>query len=115
LQGIQVSQNCHRFRWVYCQLEILKRLLSESDIRIALSQLPRTMDETYERVLATIPQGTRDMAYRTLQLLATDYITTLRQLIKALLVATDQEALVPARRPLKPFAPLQACSVRIYK
>lgn len=46
-----------RFRWAVCQLDILKRLRPDvSTIRAALSNLPRTLDETYERIFLTIPE-----------------------------------------------------------
>ncbi|KAE8443901.1 hypothetical protein EG329_001211, partial [Mollisiaceae sp. DMI_Dod_QoI] len=39
------------FRWAFCQLDILKRLNTTPEIRLALTQLPKTLDETYERIL----------------------------------------------------------------
>ena len=64
--GMQVlyrhSARCYslpasRFRWAVCQLDILKRLRPDvSTIRAALSNLPRTLDETYERIFLTIPE-----------------------------------------------------------
>ncbi|KAF2260240.1 hypothetical protein CC78DRAFT_523537 [Lojkania enalia] len=45
------------FRWAVCQLDILKRLRPDvSVIRIALSNLPKTLDETYERIFLAIPK-----------------------------------------------------------
>jgi len=38
-----------------CQFYSLSKCLSPSDIRNALSSLPRTLDETYERILVNIP------------------------------------------------------------
>src|SRR6202012_6250483 len=46
-----------RFRWAICQLDILKRLRADvSTIRAALSNLPKTLDETYERIFLGIPE-----------------------------------------------------------
>ena len=46
-----------RFRWAVCQLDILKRLRPDvSTIRAALSNLPKTLDETYDRIFLTIPE-----------------------------------------------------------
>lgn len=39
----------NRFRWVFCQLDKLRRCLSPR-IRQALDELPETLDETYERI-----------------------------------------------------------------
>ncbi len=44
-----------RFRWVYCQLDTLRRCMPSS-IRKALNELPITLDDTYERILQGIPK-----------------------------------------------------------
>ncbi len=59
---------CHRFRWIYCQLEVLQHCLPRS-IRRTLKELPRSLDETYERVLKEISTTNRDLAHRLLQCL----------------------------------------------
>ncbi|KAH9169161.1 ankyrin repeat-containing domain protein [Lactarius sanguifluus] len=41
------------FRWVFCQLEMLRHCLAPS-LRRQLYELPKTLDETYERVLKEI-------------------------------------------------------------
>src|SRR6266702_4446750 len=58
----------YRFRWVFCQLEVLQHCLTSS-IRQTLDQLPETLDETYARVLSQIPQVNRVPAHRMLQCL----------------------------------------------
>jgi ankyrin repeat protein len=53
-----------RFRWVFCQLEALKRCLKASLIRQALKNLPRTLDETYTRLFLDIdPNYQQDAKY----------------------------------------------------
>ena len=42
-----------RFRWVFCQLEMLRNCLAPS-LRRQLNELPKSLDETYERVLKEI-------------------------------------------------------------
>ncbi|TPX18701.1 uncharacterized protein E0L32_002558 [Thyridium curvatum] len=45
------------FRWVVCQLDVLCRLRCDAGIiKSALSSLPQTLDETYERVFCAIPR-----------------------------------------------------------
>ena len=44
-----------RFRWVFCQLDTLRRCMASS-IRKALNELPTTLDDTYERALQEIPK-----------------------------------------------------------
>ncbi|KAI0278214.1 hypothetical protein BGY98DRAFT_1096891 [Russula aff. rugulosa BPL654] len=43
------------FRWVYCQLDTLRRCMPSS-IRKSLNELPITLDDTYERILQCIPK-----------------------------------------------------------
>jgi hypothetical protein len=57
-----------RFRWVLCQLEVLRRCLPAS-IRQTLDQLPESLDDTYLRVLRQIPQTNQAHAHRMLQCL----------------------------------------------
>src|SRR6266702_8001013 len=58
----------YRFRWVFCQLEVLRHCLPAS-IRQTLDQLPKSLDETYARVLSQIPQANQAHAHRMLQCL----------------------------------------------
>jgi hypothetical protein len=48
----------------------LKRLNGAAEIRNALSQLPKTLDGTYERILCSIPPENQARAHKALQLLA---------------------------------------------
>ncbi|KAF8264058.1 hypothetical protein EI94DRAFT_529388 [Lactarius quietus] len=56
------------FRWVFCQLEMLRNCLPQN-VRRALRELPSTLDETYERMLWDILKANPDQAYRLLQCL----------------------------------------------
>ena len=57
-----------RFRWTFCQLEVLRDCLPSS-VRRFLEELPESLDETYERVLREIKKPNRDHARRLLQCL----------------------------------------------
>jgi ankyrin repeat protein len=59
----------HRFQWVFCQLETLRHAV-QPDIREILKALPRTLDETYERMLKNINEKNRKHARRLLHCLA---------------------------------------------
>ena len=59
----------NRFRWVFCQLEVL-RLCFPANLRRTLEELPKSLDETYRRILKEINNANRDLAYRLLQCLA---------------------------------------------
>ena len=58
----------NRFRWVFCQLDRLRRCLSPR-IRQALDELPETLDETYERTLLDIDKDNWAYAHRLFQCL----------------------------------------------
>ena len=58
----------HRFRWVYCQLEVLRQCFPSS-VRGVVAELPESLDETYERILQQIPKPIRVHAHRLLQCL----------------------------------------------
>ncbi len=57
-----------RFRWVYCQLEVLRHCFPAS-VRRILDELPKSLDETYERILKEINSANKEHAYRLLQCL----------------------------------------------
>jgi ankyrin repeat protein len=69
LNACDTCSNCqNRFRWVFCQLEVLRDCLPPS-VRRFLEELPESLDETYERVLREIKKPNRDHARRLLQCL----------------------------------------------
>ena len=57
-----------RFRWVHCQVETLRRCFPPS-IRRLLGELPKTLDETYERILLEIDGEKQPYARRLFQCL----------------------------------------------
>ena len=59
----------NRFRWGFCQLEVLRHCLPSS-VRRTLNELPESLHETYERVLKEIKKPNRHHAHRLLQCLA---------------------------------------------
>jgi ankyrin repeat protein len=79
-----------RFRWVHCQLESLRHCLPPS-VRHILGELPKTLDETYERILRDINEANREHAHRLLQCL-TVAIRPLRVKELAEVLAVDFDA-----------------------
>ncbi|KAH1416219.1 hypothetical protein KXW31_004599 [Aspergillus fumigatus] len=57
------------FRWAACQLDILQDCLDLRMLRKALESLPKTLEETYARILANINEKHRQYAIRILQFL----------------------------------------------
>ena len=80
----------NRFRWVFCQLEVLQDCLPSS-VRRTLDELPESLDETYERILREIKRPSRDHAHRLFQCL-TVAIRPLRVEELAELLAYDFDA-----------------------
>jgi ankyrin repeat protein len=80
----------YRFRWAYCQLEVLRQCLPPS-VRRILDELPETLDETYERVLKDIKKVNREHAIRLLHCL-TVAIRPLRVEELAEVLAVDFDA-----------------------
>lgn len=68
LRDLLITRN--RFRWAACQLDALGRCLNRSMLRKSLKELPRTLDETYERILCAIDDDYHEYALRILQWLA---------------------------------------------
>ncbi|KAL8699652.1 MAG: hypothetical protein Q9201_005881 [Fulgogasparrea decipioides] len=66
-----LSRGAHgMFRWVDCQLNALCKCLTLAGLRNALSSLPKTLDETYNRILLGIDEDYRREAYTALEWLA---------------------------------------------
>ena len=57
-----------RFRWVFCQLEVLRHCFP-ANLRRTLEELPKSLDETYKRILSEINNANWVHAYRLLQCL----------------------------------------------
>ena len=59
----------NRFRWAACQLDALENCLDYRALQNALASLPKTLDETYARILRGIPDEHKQNATRILQFL----------------------------------------------
>ena len=58
-----------RFRWAFCQLDSLARCHHQAAVERALASLPRNLDETYRRMIDSIPRELKSDAIRLLQFL----------------------------------------------
>jgi Ankyrin repeats (3 copies)/Ankyrin repeat len=65
---ISEAQTRNRFRWVFCQLEVLRHCFPPS-VRRILEELPDSLDETYERILKEIRKPNQGHAHQLLQCL----------------------------------------------
>ncbi|EJT68913.1 hypothetical protein, variant [Gaeumannomyces tritici R3-111a-1] len=57
------------FRWAFCQLETLSICANIWEVKDALEKLPRNLEETYERIIDSIPNERKKDATRLLQFL----------------------------------------------
>ena len=84
-----------RFRWIFCQLEILRDCLPPS-VRRTLKELPESLDETYERILREIKKPNRGLAQRVLQCLVVAIRPLhVRELAEVLAVDLDDSEGIP--------------------
>ncbi|KAF8489415.1 hypothetical protein JB92DRAFT_2836085 [Gautieria morchelliformis] len=103
-----------RFRWAVCQLDALRNCFSPTELRKALKSLPRTLYETYDRILSAIHEEHRRDALRMLQWLAFAVRPiSLEEAVEVL--ATDPDAedgplFDPGRRPWDPRNIVTICS-----
>ncbi|KAF8507541.1 hypothetical protein JB92DRAFT_2793444 [Gautieria morchelliformis] len=58
------------FRWVVCQLDALGKCRTSAAVEAALQALPRTLYETYDKILLNIQEEDRQSALKVLQWLA---------------------------------------------
>lgn len=56
-----------RFRWTDCQLNLLRKCLTMAGLRKALRSLPKSLDNTYSRILINIDEEYRRETYTVLQ------------------------------------------------
>ncbi|KAI0574012.1 multiple ankyrin repeats single kh domain protein [Pyrenophora tritici-repentis] len=55
------------FRWAVCQLDTLEKCCNRAMLRKSLATLPRTLDQTYDRILTAISEEHSSYAIRILQ------------------------------------------------
>ena len=90
----------NRFRWAACQLDSLKKCLSLKSVQKALKSLPKTLDETYERVLQEIDEEYQHVALEALRWLCfSEEILKINELAEAAVFS----AVVQAPSKEKPF------------
>lgn len=91
-----------RFRWVACQLESLSNLPTDSLRRKALNDLPKGLNETYERILLRIKGPIIPLVVRTLQWLAfAAGRLEISALLEALSIEEESDELDPEARPME--------------
>ncbi|KAI4852903.1 Pfs, NACHT and ankyrin domain protein [Aureobasidium sp. EXF-8845] len=107
------------FRWVACQIDALKDCLDYPRLRQALRNLPKTLDETYSRILESIPREHSAQAATILNLLVwSNGEYRIDQLVDAIAIDLDKDpAFDPKNRMPVPRDLLKLCSglVTVYQ
>jgi ankyrin repeat protein len=101
-----------RFRWVACQMDALKNCLDYPRLRQTLKNLPKTLDETYSRILEAIPAEHSAQTVTILNLLIwSDHTFYIKELVDAVATNLDEKpAFVPKNRMPVPRDILKLCS-----
>ncbi|OCK96816.1 uncharacterized protein K441DRAFT_656827 [Cenococcum geophilum 1.58] len=78
------------FRWAACQINALENCLDYRTLENALASLPKTLDETYSRILHAIPSEHKQNAIRILQFLTfSERPLRIKEAVDAITVDTE--------------------------
>ncbi|KAL5330791.1 hypothetical protein ACEPPN_000314 [Leptodophora sp. 'Broadleaf-Isolate-01'] len=100
-----------RFRWVVCQLDVLRKCLKVDALRKALKSLPKTLDDTYARILLSIDEDYRRDAFRILQwLVYSARPLRIEEMVEIIAIDTEQSQFNPEDRLPDPRDLLTICS-----
>ena len=82
----------NRFRWAACQIDALGSCLDYRTLKKALTSLPKTLDETYDRILRAIPSEYEQYTTILLQLITfSERPVTIEEAVDAIAVRTDEQ------------------------
>ncbi|KAH6662712.1 ankyrin repeat-containing domain protein [Halenospora varia] len=99
------------FRWVACQLEVLRKCLKVDALRKALKSLPKTLDETYARILDSIDEQYSQDAFQVLQwLVYSARPLRIEEVAEVVAIDIKQSRFDPENRLLEPRDLLTICS-----
>ena len=102
-----------RFRWVFCQLESIRQCIQLKALRKTLSDLPKTLDETYNRILRDLVSAQQlENAVKVLQWLCFSHRPMrLTEIVEILAIETgDQGGFDPEERLPDPMDIMVVCS-----
>ncbi|KAL8669025.1 MAG: hypothetical protein Q9168_006366 [Polycauliona sp. 1 TL-2023] len=80
------------FRWTVCQLDALRNCMGRAALDKALNNLPKSLDETYGRILCSIDEESADYAFTMLQWLTySRRPLSVEELAEVLAIRTDTD------------------------
>ena len=99
------------FRWAHCQLETLADHNTAHEIKMALDDVPRTLEQTYQAFLARIPQHQCAIARKTLFWVAFALKPMrLKELSEAIIIGEHRAIIHEDMRLLRDEVLLKSCS-----
>jgi ankyrin repeat protein len=105
IEGELVKGSKGMFRWVDCQLQSLGRCIIPGSARKLLKQLPKTLYETYDRMLDSIPEENQDAVRSVLIFMAYSVRSmTIEELADAALINVDEDYFSPDERSEDPLS-----------
>lgn len=92
-------------------MESLRKCIKPSALRLALRELPKTLDETYDRIIESIPNVYKKEGHAILQLLAfSERQLSLSEVAEAVTVDLEKQCFDPEDRLREPEVILEICS-----
>ncbi|KAI9776530.1 MAG: hypothetical protein M1839_009511 [Geoglossum umbratile] len=99
------------FRWVDCQLDPLLKCSTQNDVEKALQTLPKTLEDTYDRMLLSIPTIHHEKVKRTLYFLVFSVRPlSFREAVEAAVVKPGCRSFGPKDRLFDPEDIVEMCS-----
>ncbi|KAI9657547.1 MAG: hypothetical protein M1831_004163 [Alyxoria varia] len=93
IEDVLTSKANGMFRWVACQLDSLRKCMRPSTVKRTLETLPRTLDETYERILLQVDdEYQQEVRLALIWLVAAQRPLTVRELAEAVIVGISAES-----------------------
>lgn len=87
-----VTKACGMFRWVECQLDAIRKCMKLGLLRKTLQSLPKTLDETYSRILNGIPEEYMEDARRILACLVYSFRPlSIQEIAETVAIVADGE------------------------
>lgn len=100
-----------RFRWVVCQLDALRKCRTTGQIKRALTELPKTLDSTYLRILENIDENSWRYVHDVLNLIAFS-VQPLKvgEIVDAIAFDAERKCFSEDEKLQDPLDVLQICS-----
>jgi len=105
-----VKRSGGMFRWIQCQLDTLQKSRTSKALKHALRALPAGLDETYDRILYSIPDEDHEHVLRMLHwLVVSERPLSFRELAEAIALNPEKDRLDPDERLMEPEMIFELC------